>query len=64
MSEQVLDAGFRGQAADLDFSPDHVARVVAWLVSEEAADVTGRVVHAAAGACVSTRPRGLPIRSW
>lgn len=50
MSEQVLDAGFRGQPADLDLSPDHVARVVAWLVSDEAADVTGRVVHAAAGA--------------
>jgi NAD(P)-dependent dehydrogenase (short-subunit alcohol dehydrogenase family) len=27
----------------------HVARVVAWLVSDDAADVTGRIVHVAGG---------------
>lgn len=46
MSESFLTAG-----ADngLDLSPDHVARVVALLVREDAGDITGRVVHAAAG---------------
>ena len=34
----------------LDLDPMHVARVVAWLVSDNAADVTTRVVHAAGGA--------------
>ena len=33
----------------LDLDPVHVARVVAWLVSDEAADVTGRIVHVAGG---------------
>jgi NAD(P)-dependent dehydrogenase (short-subunit alcohol dehydrogenase family) len=33
----------------LDLDPVHVARVVAWLVSDDAADVTGRIVHAAGG---------------
>lgn len=36
-------------AADMDLDPRHVARAVAFLVSDEAADVTGRIVHAAAG---------------
>ena len=35
--------------AGLDLDPMHVARVVAWLVSDDAADVTGRIVHAAGG---------------
>jgi hypothetical protein len=35
--------------AGLDLDPVHVARVVAWLVSDDAADVTGRIVHAAGG---------------
>ena len=30
-----------------DLSPDHVARVVVYLASEEAGDITGRIVHAA-----------------
>ncbi len=34
---------------DLDLDPRHVAELVAWLVSDEAADITGRVVHAAGG---------------
>jgi len=33
----------------LDLDPVHVARVVAWLASHDAADVTGRIVHAAGG---------------
>jgi NAD(P)-dependent dehydrogenase (short-subunit alcohol dehydrogenase family) len=33
----------------LDLDPVYVARVVAWLVSDAAADVTGRIVHAAGG---------------
>jgi NAD(P)-dependent dehydrogenase (short-subunit alcohol dehydrogenase family) len=32
---------------DLDLDPVHVARVVAWLVGDDAADVTGRVIHVA-----------------
>jgi len=33
----------------MDLAPSHVARVAAWLASDAAADVTGRVVHAAGG---------------
>jgi NAD(P)-dependent dehydrogenase (short-subunit alcohol dehydrogenase family) len=33
----------------LDLHPRHVARVLGWLVSEQASDVTGRVIHAAGG---------------
>jgi NAD(P)-dependent dehydrogenase (short-subunit alcohol dehydrogenase family) len=51
MSAPVLDAGFRDDAsAALDLRPEHVARVVAYLASEEAGDITGRVIHAAGGA--------------
>lgn len=46
MSESFLAAG---ADTGLDLSPDHVARVVALLVREDAGDITGRVVHAAAG---------------
>jgi len=35
--------------AGLDLDPVHVARVVAWLISDDAADVTGRIIHAAGG---------------
>jgi len=49
MNAALLDAGFRGRAAPLDLDPAHVARVVAWLASEGAGDVTGRILHAAAG---------------
>ena len=33
----------------LDLDPVHVARVVAWLASDDADDVTGRIIHAAGG---------------
>jgi NAD(P)-dependent dehydrogenase (short-subunit alcohol dehydrogenase family) len=33
----------------LDLDPIHVARVVVWLASDDAADVTGRIIHAAGG---------------
>jgi NAD(P)-dependent dehydrogenase (short-subunit alcohol dehydrogenase family) len=33
----------------LDLDPMHVARVAAWLASDDASDVTGRVIHAAGG---------------
>lgn len=48
MSAGYLDSLPSAQAIDLD--PGHVARVVAFLVSERAGDITGRVVHAAGGA--------------
>jgi NAD(P)-dependent dehydrogenase (short-subunit alcohol dehydrogenase family) len=50
MNEDVLDAGFRDQAMGLDLSPDYVASVVAYLASDEAGDITGRIIHAAGGA--------------
>jgi NAD(P)-dependent dehydrogenase (short-subunit alcohol dehydrogenase family) len=34
---------------DLDLDPRHVARLAVWFASDEAADVTGRVLHAAGG---------------
>jgi NAD(P)-dependent dehydrogenase (short-subunit alcohol dehydrogenase family) len=51
MNADLLDAGFReGASAALDLDPRHVARVVAYLASETAGDITGRIVHAAGGA--------------
>ena len=51
MSAPALDAGFREGASDaLDLRPEHVARVVAYLASEDAGDITGRIIHAAGGA--------------
>ena len=41
---------FANAPTSLDLDPFHVARVVAWLVSDDAADVNGKVLHAAAGA--------------
>lgn len=45
MSAAAIDAGYSSRALDLD--PSHVARVVAYLSSERAADINGRVVHVA-----------------
>ncbi len=46
MNESLFEAG--GRPA-LDLHPMHVARVAAWLASDAAADVTGRIIHAAGG---------------
>jgi NAD(P)-dependent dehydrogenase (short-subunit alcohol dehydrogenase family) len=51
MSALALDAGFREGASDaLDLRPEHVAEVVAYLASEDAGDINGRIIHAAGGA--------------
>jgi NAD(P)-dependent dehydrogenase (short-subunit alcohol dehydrogenase family) len=48
MSAAALDTGFRNGASDgLDLAPEHVARVVAYLASEAAGDINGRIVHVA-----------------
>lgn len=50
MNAQLIDAGFRdGASSALDLDPAHVAAVVAYLASDAAADVSGRIVHAAGG---------------
>jgi NAD(P)-dependent dehydrogenase (short-subunit alcohol dehydrogenase family) len=50
MNADLLDAGFRaGASARLDLDPAHVAAVVAYLASDEAGDITGRIIHAAGG---------------
>lgn len=50
MNADLLDAGFRDSAsAQLDLSPEHVAKVVVYLASDDAADVNGRIIHAAGG---------------
>jgi NAD(P)-dependent dehydrogenase (short-subunit alcohol dehydrogenase family) len=51
LNAEILDAGFRGGAsAPLDLDPVHVSAVVAYLASDAAADITGRIIHAAGGA--------------
>ncbi|MBW8825484.1 MAG: SDR family oxidoreductase [Acidobacteria bacterium] len=45
MNEELFKKG----RPDIDLDPMHVARVAAWLASEEAGDVTGKVIHAAGG---------------
>lgn len=42
-------AMFKDAGTSLDLDPAHVARVAAWLASDDAADVTARVIHAAGG---------------
>jgi NAD(P)-dependent dehydrogenase (short-subunit alcohol dehydrogenase family) len=38
---------FENAPTHLDLDPVHIARVAAWLASDEASDVTGRIVHVA-----------------
>ena len=47
MNEAMFTAAPRPSGLDLD--PLHVARVVAWLATDDAADVSGRIIHAAGG---------------
>jgi NAD(P)-dependent dehydrogenase (short-subunit alcohol dehydrogenase family) len=38
---------FENAPTELDLDPVHIARVAAWLASDDASDVTGRIVHVA-----------------
>jgi len=38
---------FENAPTELDLDPVHIARVAGWLASDEASDVTGRVIHVA-----------------
>ena len=62
---RMNEAMFRdGRPAGLDLDPVHVARVVAWLVGDDAGDVTGRIIHAAGGQhreYVTNRLRDTPL---
>jgi NAD(P)-dependent dehydrogenase (short-subunit alcohol dehydrogenase family) len=50
LNERLLDVGFRGgSSAQLDLDPAHVAMVVVYLASDDAADISGRIIHAAGG---------------
>ena len=46
---RMNEAMFEAAPTNLDLDPIHVARVAAWLASDDAADVYGRVIHAAGG---------------
>ncbi len=46
---RMNEAMFATTPTTLDLNPEHVARVVAWLASDDAGDVTGKVIHAAGG---------------
>jgi NAD(P)-dependent dehydrogenase (short-subunit alcohol dehydrogenase family) len=46
---RMNEAMFANAPTTLDLDPMHVARVVAWLASDDAGDVTGRVIHVAGG---------------
>ncbi len=46
---RMNEAMFEDSPSSLDLDPCHVARVVAWLASSDADDVTGVVIHAAGG---------------
>lgn len=46
---RMNEAMFRATPTSLNLDPIYVARVVAWLASHDADDVTGKVIHAAGG---------------
>jgi NAD(P)-dependent dehydrogenase (short-subunit alcohol dehydrogenase family) len=46
---RMNEAMFEAAPTELDLDPMHVARVAAWLASDDAGDVYGRVIHAAGG---------------
>jgi NAD(P)-dependent dehydrogenase (short-subunit alcohol dehydrogenase family) len=46
---RMNEAMFQAAPTDLDLDPMHVARVAAWLASDDAADVNARVIHVAGG---------------
>ncbi len=46
---RMNEAMFESTPTTLDLDPGHVARVAAWLASDDASDVTGKVIHAAGG---------------
>lgn len=50
MNANLLDAGAFGPIGSPDLDPQHVADVVAYLVSDVAFDITGRVIHTAGAA--------------
>ncbi|MGE0879536.1 MAG: SDR family NAD(P)-dependent oxidoreductase [Acidimicrobiia bacterium] len=62
-----MNAGMFSQQSPppgLDLDPMHVARVALWLCSDEAADVTGRIIHAAGGQhreYITARERSTPL---
>lgn len=49
MSAGLLDGEAGGSVQALDLRPEHVARLVAFLASERAGGINGRILHAAAG---------------
>lgn len=50
LNADLLDGDFRGgSSASLDLDPGHVAAVVAYLATDEAGDINGRIIHAAGG---------------
>jgi NAD(P)-dependent dehydrogenase (short-subunit alcohol dehydrogenase family) len=46
---RMNEAMFKQIPTTLDLDPMYVARVAAWLASDDASDVTGKVIHAAGG---------------
>jgi len=61
------DALFATAPPALDLDPDHVAKVVAVLVGEDAGQINGRVIHAAAGSVreyAVSRTSDAPAARW
>lgn len=50
LNESILDADFReGASSTLDLAPEHVSRVVLYLLGPDGGDINGKIIHAAAG---------------